>query len=123
MDYMFNNCTNLISINFDFKKTNHSNYMYINSSKFMFNNCTSLTYLYLSKIKFYENEKLTLTHDYDELLSLVDAVYIISHPSKHYWQIKKALNQGKHVLCESPIALNEANFESNGFIREIKGVE
>lgn len=57
--------------------------------------------------KCYENEEVTLTNDYDELLSLVDAVYIISHPSKHYEQIKKALNKGKHVLCESPFALNE----------------
>ena len=59
----------------------------------------------------YENEDLTLTHDYDELLTMVDAVYIISHPSKHYSQIKKALNQKKHVLCESPIALSENDFD------------
>ena len=57
--------------------------------------------------KCYENEDLTVVKDYDELLPLVDAVYIISHPSKHYAQIKKALNQGKHVLCESPFALSE----------------
>ena len=57
--------------------------------------------------KCYENENLTLANDYDELLNLVDAVYIISHPSKHYTQIKKALNHGKHVLCESPFALKE----------------
>ena len=57
--------------------------------------------------KCYENEDLTVVKDYDELLSLVDAVYIISHPSKHYEQIKKALNRGKHVLCESPFALGE----------------
>ncbi|MDO5860224.1 Gfo/Idh/MocA family oxidoreductase [Methanobrevibacter sp.] len=55
--------------------------------------------------KCYENEELSLIDDYDELLNLVDAVFILSHPSKHYSQIKKALNQGKHVLCESPIAL------------------
>lgn len=59
----------------------------------------------------YENEDITLTHDYDELLTMVDAVYIISHPSKHYSQIKKALNQRKHVLCESPIALSENDFD------------
>ena len=59
----------------------------------------------------YENEDLTLTHDYDELLTMVDAVYIVSHPSKHYSQIKKALNQKKHVLCESPIALSENDFD------------
>ncbi|MEE0025274.1 Gfo/Idh/MocA family oxidoreductase [Methanobrevibacter sp.] len=57
--------------------------------------------------KCYENEDLTVVKDYDELLPLVDAVYIISHPSKHYDQIKKALDQGKHVLCESPFALSE----------------
>ncbi len=57
--------------------------------------------------KCYENEDLILAKDYDELLSLVDAVYIISHPSKHYEHVKKALNEGKHVLCESPFALNE----------------
>ena len=57
--------------------------------------------------KCYKNEDLILAKDYDDLLTLVDAVYIISHPSKHYEQVKKALNQGKHVLCESPFALSE----------------
>ncbi len=47
------------------------------------------------------------TDDYHELLKSVDAVYLISHPSKHYEQIKEALNDGKHVLCESPIATNK----------------
>lgn len=61
--------------------------------------------------KYYENENLTLALDYDELLGLVDAVYIISHPSKHYTQIKEALNQKKHVLCESPFALKESECE------------
>lgn len=60
--------------------------------------------------KCYENEELILTESYDELLDIVDAVYIISHPSKHYNQIKKALNQGKHVLCESPFTLKEDEF-------------
>ena len=57
--------------------------------------------------KCYENEDLTLPENYDDLLAIVDAVYIISHPSKHYSQVKKALNHGKHVLCESPFALNQ----------------
>ena len=57
--------------------------------------------------KYYENEDLTLTNNYGGLLDIVDAVFIISHPSKHYNQIKQALNKGKHVLCESPFALNE----------------
>ena len=59
------------------------------------------------ELECYENEDLTLAKDYDELLTLVDAVFIISHPSKHYGQVKEALTQGKHVLCESPFALNK----------------
>ena len=59
----------------------------------------------------YKNENLIFSKDYDELLKIVDAVFIISHPSKHYSQIKKALKQGKHVLCESPVALNEKEFD------------
>lgn len=47
------------------------------------------------------------TDKYDELLERVDAVYIISRPEKHYADSKKALLAGKHVLCESPIALRE----------------
>lgn len=43
---------------------------------------------------------------YDNLLNDVDAVYIVSHPSKHYEQIKQALFMKKHVLCESPIAMD-----------------
>lgn len=46
------------------------------------------------------------TEDYDELLSIVDAVYIISKPENHYSDTKKALLAGKHVLCESPIAFS-----------------
>ncbi|MBE6496151.1 MAG: glycerol-3-phosphate cytidylyltransferase [Methanobrevibacter thaueri] len=61
--------------------------------------------------KSYENQELLLTDDFDELLSVVDAVFIISHPSQHYSDIKKALSHKKHVLCESPIALNQADFD------------
>lgn len=51
---------------------------------------------------------LYYTSDYDELLEKVDAVYILSRPEKHYIDTKKALIAGKHVLCESPIALRKA---------------
>jgi choline-phosphate cytidylyltransferase len=47
-----------------------------------------------------------VTDDYEKLLFNSDAVYLLSHPSLHYEQIKKALLQGKHVLCESPLTLN-----------------
>lgn len=47
-----------------------------------------------------------ITSSYDDLLEHVDAVYIVSQPSMHYERVKRALAQGKHVLCESPISLD-----------------
>lgn len=47
----------------------------------------------------------------EELLSISDALYIVSHPSKHYEQIKKALLVDKHVLCESPITTNIEEYD------------
>lgn len=51
-----------------------------------------------------EVQEIFYTDNYDELLAKVDAVYIISKPEKHYRHTKQALEAGKHVLCESPIA-------------------
>ncbi len=47
------------------------------------------------------------TMDYDTLIDKSDAIYITSHPSKHYEQVKYALLRGKNVLCEAPLALNK----------------
>ena len=55
-----------------------------------------------------EVEQSFYTNDFDELLEKVDAVYIISRPESHYDDVKAALLSGKHVLCESPIALKES---------------
>lgn len=52
-----------------------------------------------------------VTECYSELLDYVDAVYLISHPRKHYEQICEALERGKHVLCESPIALKASQYQ------------
>ena len=46
-----------------------------------------------------------------ELLQHVDAVYLFSSPHNHYWQIKEALSQKKHVLCESPIVITTTEYE------------
>lgn len=52
-------------------------------------------------------EELDLfTDDYGRLLDIVDSVYIHSEPEKHYEQSMQALLMGKHVLCESPVALS-----------------
>ena len=53
-----------------------------------------------------------VTDDYDSLLPQVDAVYLISKPADHYQQIKKALEVGKHVLCDPPIALSVEEWQS-----------
>ena len=44
--------------------------------------------------------------DFEDLVSRVDAVYIYSHPSKHFYQVKYALEHKKHVLCEMPLTLS-----------------
>lgn len=52
-------------------------------------------------------EELPLkTSRYEELVKNCDALYIASQPTEHYKQIKYALNHGKHVICESPIAMS-----------------
>ena len=47
----------------------------------------------------------------EELFSISDALYIVSHPLHHYEQIKKALLAGKHVLCESPITTDVEEYD------------
>ena len=59
------------------------------------------------------------TTNYNGLLDNVDAVYIHSHPGQHYSQCKIALESGKHVLCESPIAMSSSECgELIGMARE-----
>jgi choline-phosphate cytidylyltransferase len=53
----------------------------------------------------------SIAESYDDLLEKVDAVYITSHPSHHFEDIHKALMKGKHVLCESPIALTVKQYD------------
>jgi len=50
------------------------------------------------QLSFYET-------NYDEFLSKINAVYIASPHDTHYEYAKKALEQGKHVLCEKPMVL------------------
>lgn len=48
---------------------------------------------------------------YEALLEASDAVYIHSIPSRHFKMVKFALELKKHVMCESPIALNKQQCE------------
>lgn len=44
--------------------------------------------------------------DYDEMLSVVDVVYVATPHPFHAEYVRRALNAKKHVLCEKPLALN-----------------
>lgn len=52
-----------------------------------------------------------IINDYSQLLSLSDAIYIVSAPQDHYKLIKEALEKGKHILCESPIAMKVSEWK------------
>lgn len=73
---------------------------YVNGIKISGVCCTS-TEAFSDQIK----EMSLITDSYEKLLDESDAVYIHSIPSKHYELTKEALKRGKHVLCESPLAL------------------
>lgn len=59
---------------------------------------------------------------YQELLDSSDAVFVASHPSGHYDSIKEALEQKRHVLCESPIATSEAECRELFDLADQKGL-
>ena len=63
-----------------------------------------------------------ITQDFSDFLKRCDAIYVLSHPSEHYEQIKEAIAQGVHILCESPIALKEEQFKELNELAKIKNV-
>ena len=58
--------------------------------------------------KEYGNETSKVYTDYKELLKdkTIDAVLVLTHNSEHCRITVDALNAGKHVLCEKPMAMN-----------------
>lgn len=53
-------------------------------------------------------DSLPCAEDDEALFAAVDAVYVASHPSRHYADCRAALEHGRHVLCEAPLALSRA---------------
>lgn len=79
-------------------------------SKFV--NGLTISSIYSLYPKFIKSEYTYLEEkSYETLLEKSDAVYIISNPLEHYSQIKSALLQRKHVICESPIATNIVQYD------------
>lgn len=56
-------------------------------------------------------DEVEVHKDYESFLNGVDAIYIHSHPDRHYQQCKAALEAGKHVICEAPIAMKKEEAE------------
>lgn len=52
-----------------------------------------------------------VSDDLELLIDVSDALYICSHPLRHYAQIRQALLADKHVLCEPPIVLSVEELE------------
>lgn len=67
-------------------------------------------------------KRVPLTGNYDELLDMCDAVYIISQPHEHYDHIKHALEAEKHVLCESPVTLSVNDYQELNKLASDKGL-
>lgn len=65
---------------------------------------------------------VAIAASFEQLVEDCDAVYIVSHPTEHYRQARYALEHGKHVLCESPIALTKAECEALFALAQERGL-
>ena len=59
---------------------------------------------------------------YDQLLESSDAVFVLSHSRDHFKHVKTALEAGKHVICESPVALSEAECDELFALADERGL-
>ena len=58
----------------------------------------------------------------EDFFSAVDAVYIATPHLSHYYYIKQALIEGKHVLCETPLLLSGDEAKDLYRLAESKGL-
>lgn len=69
-----------------------------------------------------EHELGFATDDEEELFARVNAVNIASPHGTHYAYVKKALEHGKHVLCEKPMAMKREQAEELFALARSKGL-
>jgi choline-phosphate cytidylyltransferase len=101
-----------------------SSYLNKVASEALFVNGVSLSGIYADCRENLSSEVRALpivTEDYSELLDNADAIYVHSHPRLHYNQVKQALEAGKHVMCESPIAMDKNECKELFSLAEKKG--
>lgn len=64
----------------------------------------------------------SVAKDVDELIESVDAVYIATPNTCHYDLAKRAINRGKHVLCENALVTKESEARDLFSLAEKNGV-
>lgn len=64
-----------------------------------------------SAARFAQRWEIEAYADVEQFYDAVDVVYIASPHETHYAYIKSALEHGKHVLCEKPMVLKQAQAE------------
>lgn len=74
------------------------------------------------KLNCHEYNLYVETENYENFLDSVDAVYIASTHETHYEYAKLALEAGKHVLCEKPLAFTREESEELYTLAQNKGV-
>lgn len=67
--------------------------------------------IYLDCVLNKTSDKFPIVKDITSLLKDTDAIYIACKPVERYKYIKLALEAGKHVISESPLALNKEESE------------
>lgn len=65
---------------------------------------------------------LNIYQSYEEMLEHVDAVYVATPHLSHYGLTRQAIQQKKHVLCETPLVLNGLQAKELYHLAEENGV-
>ncbi len=68
--------------------------------------------VFLDEEYFGNRKSFTTVYDsYDKMLDKVDAIYVATRPEKRYDFIKRAIEKGKHVISNSPMALSAEKYD------------
>ena len=89
----------------------NSNYLLkvINESSFV--NGLTLSGICTENDSLFKDRINNISHSFEEILDCSDAIYIHARPDEHYELVKQSILAGKHVLCESPLAMEKQQCE------------